>query len=205
MSTTQTQAIEIEREGGGETLDSDNENDIAEAAVEKIPAEEPDYSSMKVKQLTKAQRNKIIEDYDNGVDNQYFKVHKFKNGSVRIVKRSNPLSDQTADQRITEKYTGKRLTTEQLLMEHVLELEKKYEIMRLKHKKLKKRYNKLETDIFESSDDEEPATEIGSISREVQEPVKVSEPETLSQEPIITATFRARNKKPSWRNMISSM
>jgi hypothetical protein len=81
--------------------------------------------------------------------------------------------------------------------------------MRQKHKRLKKRYNKLETDIYDS-DDEPIAAE--DISRAVEpepavqeNPVRVKDPETFPAEPIVTATFKPRNGKPSWRSMIVSM
>ena len=132
-----------------------------------------------------------------------------RNGTTRIVKRSNPLNVSGNSESITEKYTGKRLTTEQLLLEHVLDLERKYEVMRQKHKKLKKRYNRLETDLFDS-DDEPIAAE--DISRAVEpepavqeNPVKFTEPESFPAEPIVTAAFKPRNGKPSWRSMIARM
>ena len=169
-----------------------------------------DWSSLKVKNLTKAQRSKLIQDSEAGIENQYFKVQQMRNGTTRIVKRSNPLNSdaESAGRDISNRYTGKRLTTEQLLLEHVLDLERKYEIMRQKHKRLKKRYNKLETDIYDSDDEAMPLESVSSPVTEpaVQEnPVRVKEPETFPAEPIVTATFRPRNGKPSWRSMIASM
>ena len=94
-------------------------------------------------------------------------------------------------------------------MEHIIDLEKRYETMRLKHKKLKKRYNKLENDLFDS-DDEVPAAEVPAETNSerdevIDNPVKITEPEQLSQEPIITATFRKKPGKQSWRSMITRM
>ena len=207
-------SIEVVHDNAGGDIESDSE-------TQEVPAPAPapiepaidstDWSSLKVKNLTKAQRSKLIQDSEAGIENNYFKVQQMRNGTTRIVKRSNPLNSdaESAGRDISNRYTGKRLTTEQLLLEHVLDLERKYEIMRQKHKKLKRRYNKLETDIFDS-DDEPIAAE--DISRPVQSepavqenPVRVKEAETFSQEPIITAAFRPRNGKPSWRSMISSM
>ena len=196
---------EAETEAAVEDVEPEAAKDIGAAA-----AVMPDWSALKVKNLSKAQRNKLIEDFDAGVENDYFKIQKLRNGSVRIVKRSNPLNADTENvgRSINEKYNGKRLTTEQLLLEHVLELERKYEVMRQKHKKLKKRYNRLETDLFES-DDEEPV-ETETISRAVTvEPEAEVEPSVEAQPekpaPIITATFRKKPVRGSWRDMISSM
>ena len=186
-----------------------------EAPTEDIKAESPvsnndvqettevDWSSLKVKNLNKDERKKIIQDHEAGVENPWFKVQQLKNGSVRIVKRSNPLTGDNTETKISEKYTGKRLTNEQLLMEHIIDLDKRYETMRLKHKKLKKRYNRLENDLFES-DDEVPAETNSERDEVIDNPVKITEPEQLPQEPIITATFR-KPGKAAWRSMISRM
>ena len=169
------------------------------AAPEPAAPIEDDISGLAVKQLSKAQRTKLIEAYENGSDNPYFKVNRLKNGSYRVTKRSNPLLNETPEhvtERVNKRYEGKRLTTEQMLLEHVFELERKCEIMRMKHKKLKKRYNKLETDIFES-DDDEPAP-----AEPVPEPVEVNYTEPAPAEPSIT-TFR-RPIKRTWRNMLNN-
>ena len=81
----------------------------------KTPEPATDWSSLKVKNLTKAQRSKLIQDSEAGIENQYFKVQCMKNGTTRIVKRSNPLNNdaESAERDICNRYTGKRLTTEQ--------------------------------------------------------------------------------------------
>ena len=216
-----TTNIEVVHDKITEDIDSESESeniagniagdDTVPAPVPAEPAVDIDWSSLKVKNLTKAQRSKLIQDSEAGIENQYFKVQQMRNGTTRIVKRSNPLNNdaESAERDINNRYTGKRLTTEQLLLEHVLDLERKYEVMRQKHKRLKKRYNKLETDIYDS-DDEPIAAE--DISRAVEpepavqeNPVRVKDPETFPAEPIVTATFKPRNGKPSWRSMIASM
>ena len=214
-----TTNIEVVHDNITEDIESDSETEESEtpapapvpAPVPAEPAADIDWSSLKVKNLTKAQRSKLIQDSEAGIENQYFKVQQMRNGTTRIVKRSNPLNNdaESAERDINNRYAGKRLTTEQLLLEHVLDLERKYEVMRQKHKRLKKRYNKLETDIYDS-DDEPIAAE--DISRAVEpepavqeNPVRVKDPETFPAEPIVTATFKPRNGKPSWRSMIVSM
>ena len=85
-------AVEIEHD----TIDAAEEDieDAIEPTVEAAvkPAAEPDWSTLKVKSLSKAQRQKLLDEYDAGVENEYFKVQKLRNGTVRIVKRTNPLS-----------------------------------------------------------------------------------------------------------------
>ena len=185
--------IEIEHEEPEESIEE------PEPTPEPAAPVEDDISGLAVKQLSKAQRTKLIEAYENGSDNPYFKVNRLKNGSYRVTKRSNPLLNETPEhvtERVTKRYEGKRLTTEQMLLEHVFELERKCEIMRMKHKKLKKRYNKLETDIFESDDDEQP---VPAPAEPVHE-VNYTEP--APAEPPIT-TFR-RPVRKTWRNMLNN-
>jgi hypothetical protein len=190
--------IEIEHESPEESI----EEPVHEEPM--APVIEDDISGLAVKQLSKAQRTKLIEAYENGSDNPYFKVNRLKNGSYRVTKRSNPLLNETPEQvteRVNKRYEGRRLTTEQMLLEHVFELERKCEVMRMKHKKLKKRYNKLESDIF--SDDEEPVHEVNYAEPEPSEPVhEVNYTEPAHAEPAISA-YR-RPVKRTWRNMLNN-
>lgn len=198
--------------------DSGDEQDMQEEIKEQpghySGVEQPAYkwTSKPVKQLSKSERDRLIEDFEKGTENVYFKVNRLKNGSYRINKRSNPLVTDATEapaktaENISKKYDGKQLTTEQLLLEHMFELERKYEIMRMKHKKLKKRYNKLEDDIFES-DDEQPVEPVQYGGHEVQEPVEepvkhVQEPVRQAQEPP-QVTFR-RPQKRTWRTMLNA-
>lgn len=187
--------IEIEHESPEESIEE------PAAPEPAAPVIEDDISGLAVKQLSKTQRTKLIEAYENGSDNPYFKVNRLKNGSYRVTKRSNPLLNETPEhvtERVNKRYEGKRLTTEQMLLEHVFELERKCEVMRMKHKKLKKRYNKLENDIFESDDDE-------PITHEVKpepEPVEVNYTEPEQPSHAISA-FR-RPVRKTWRNMLNN-
>ena len=198
-------AEEISQESPTEDIKAESSQESPASHNDVQETTEVDWSSLKVKNLNKDERKKIIQDHEAGVENPWFKVQQLKNGSVRIIKRSNPLTSDNTETKISEKYTGKRLTNEQLLMEHIIDLEKRYETMRLKHKKLKKRYNKLEMDLFESDDEEVPAEVSAERDEVIENPVKVAEPETFPQESIITATFRKKPGKVAWRSMITRM
>ena len=217
--------IEIERDGDEQLSEHEDEQHDEhtghDSGDEQQEVVQPAYkwTSKPVKQLSKSERDRLIEDFEKGTENVYFKVNRLKNGSYRINKRSNPLVTdateapaKTAD-KISKKYDGKQLTTEQLLLEHMFELERKYEIMRMKHKKLKKRYNKLEDDIFES-DDEQPVEPVQYGGHEVQEPVEqpVRPVREQVQEPVKQVqsrsngeqmTFR-RPQKRTWRTMLNA-
>ena len=232
--------IEIERDGDGDEQLSEHEDehtghDSGDEEQQEVVqpghssgVEQPAYkwTSKPVKQLSKSERDRLIEDFEKGTENMYFKVNRLKNGGYRINKRSNPLvtdaveaTTRTAD-KISKKYDGKQLTTEQLLLEHMFELERKYEIMRMKHKKLKKRYNKLEDDIFES-DDEQPFEPVqygrysgsdGEIEHEREREQPIEQPVRHEQEPVRQVqsrsngeqmTFR-RPQKRTWRTMLNA-
>ena len=164
-----------------------------------------------VRQLKKDERSKLIEGFNNGVEDPYFKVMKMKNGQMRITKRSNPLQNdaENAHEVVTEKvqkqFNGKRLTDNQLLFEHIIDLERKMVEMRFKHKKLKKRYNKLEQDIFDESDDSEPVHEQPAAEFEVDYTKEM--PEQTPAEPVPVPEIRSRKamRKPNWRTYIQSM
>jgi hypothetical protein len=219
--------IEIERDGDGDEQLSEHEEEHQDEEHVEQPGhdsgvEQPAYkwTSKPVKQLSKSERDRLIEDFEKGTENVYFKVNLLKNGGYRINKRSNPLVTDATEapaktaENISKKYDGKQLTTEQLLLEHMFELERKYEIMRMKHKKLKKRYNKLEDDIFES-DDEQPVEPVQyGVEHEVQEPVEepVKPVREQAQEPVKQVqsrpngeqmTFR-RPQKRTWRTMLNA-
>ena len=207
-------SIEIEHEEHSEgEEDSEQQDERDDEQHDEKPAERNEYewTSKPVKQLSKSERDRLIEDFEKGTENVYFKVNRLKNGGYRINKRSNPLvtdaveaTTRTAD-KISKKYDGKQLTTEQLLLEHMFELERKYEIMRMKHKKLKKRYNKLEDDIFESDDEQpfEPVEYEIEHEREREQPIEqVQKPieQPVKHEQV---TFR-RPQKRTWRTMLNA-
>ena len=217
--------IEIERdEQLSEHEEEHDEHTGHSSGDEQQEVVQPAYkwTSKPVKQLSKSERDRLIEDFEKGTENVYFKVNRLKNGGYRINKRSNPLVTDATEapaktaENISKKYDGKQLTTEQLLLEHMFELERKYEIMRMKHKKLKKRYNKLEDDIFES-DDEQPVEPvqygvepglhsereyeqpIEQVQKPIEQPVKQVQSRSNGEQ----ITFR-RPQKRTWRTMLNA-
>ena len=116
----------------------------------------PIYASKTVKKLSNDERSMLMNKFEKGVEDPYFKVIRMSNGAIRITKRRNPIvadvkqAQEERSTRIANKVS--RLTNEQLLMEHIIDLETRFESMRLKHKKLKKRYNELENSIYEDVD-----------------------------------------------------
>ena len=108
--------------------------------------EEPlQIKASKVKDLTVEEKARLISEAKNGVENPFFKVKFYKNGSSRIIKRKQPV-EQTSTKIINKNSSA--LTTEQLLMEHVIGLESQLATLRQKHKNLKKNYKSLYQDVY---------------------------------------------------------
>ena len=213
--------VEVEQRLTDESSDDEQQEETVQDNVEvPTPKAEVDnilnnISSKAVKQLSRNERSKLISDFENGVENQYFKVMKMKNGQIRITKRFNPLptpdkAPEVINNKINKQYNNKLLTNEQLLLEHIFDLERKYEQMRLKHKKLKKRYNKLETDLFDDSDDELDVREVTVPYNE--EPVKIEQkqvepvvPEAVARPEVSPfRTVRRSVPRQSWRSVVTS-
>ena len=216
--------IEVEIEHHDNTLESSDDEQQEETVQDNVEVPTPkaevdnilnNISSKAVKQLSRDERSKLISDFENGVENQYFKVMKMKNGQIRITKRFNPLptpdkAPEVINNKINKQYNNKLLTNEQLLLEHIFDLERKYEQMRLKHKKLKKRYNKLENDIFDDDSDELDVREIVAEPEPepVVEPVRipVEEVKNKVEYPVPRPEFIGRRaaKTKSWRSFVTS-
>jgi hypothetical protein len=213
--------VEVEQRLTDESSDDEQQEETVQDNVEvPTPKAEVDnilnnISSKAVKQLSRDERSKLISDFENGVENQYFKVMKMKNGQIRITKRFNPLptpdkAPEVINNKINKQYNNKLLTNEQLLLEHIFDLERKYEQMRLKHKKLKKRYNKLENDIFDDDSDELDVREVVAEPEPepVVEPVRipVEEVKNKVEYPVPRPEFIGRRaaKTKSWRSFVTS-
>ena len=175
----------------------------------------PIYACKTVKKLSKDERSMLEDKFEKGVEDPYFKVIRMSNGAIRITKRRNPIvadvkqAQEERSTRIANKVG--RLTNEQLLMEHIIDLETRFESMRLKHKKLKKRYNELENSIYEDVDnDAKPVVDGRELESEPQQHVQetVEKPpetheNTESEQPV--QTQKRRLKRTSWRDAVEYM
>lgn len=217
MSSTQIER-EFEEVDNTEIDENAENSEIAEIAENNEIAENsentvtepvtPEYASKSVKKLTKNERDEILDKFEKGIDDPYFKVIKMSNGRIRVTKRKNPIINdiEQAQQSRTAHITNRasRLTNEQLLMEHVIDLEKRVEAMRLKHKKLKKRYNDLENSIYEDVNDNvnviEPETQETQETQESQESKQQYVQETQRSQ--VTPQTTRRLRKTTWRDAI---
>ena len=123
-----------------------------EEEVKKPEKTEPKIIPAKrIDELTDEERKILVDNERAGIKNPYYNVKLFKNGNVRICKAKKPtLSQQVISNngereiRNTNGNNGKvYMTDNQLMWEHIFELENKYNTLYTKHKKLKAKYNDL--------------------------------------------------------------
>ena len=121
-----------------------------------------------VKKLTSEEREQIISNFKNGIDNEFYDVKTLKNGTTRIVKKKNKsqsLSNKlisglcpadrssSKDNEQFVKPEKKYLSNEQLLMEHIFELNTHMNKLKNKQKKLKNKYKGIKRDLYVDVDE----------------------------------------------------
>ena len=213
-----------ETEGEEEPVLNDDVEPIVEHNTEELPKKPPtipEYASKSVKKLSKDERQMLLDGLEKGTDDPYFKVIRMANGQIRITKRLVPLlndvdkavrvNGENIEKKALKHSNGSRLTNEQLLMEHIFDLEAKFEAMRLKHKKLKRRYNELESAIYEDVDDGAKqvieAHDDAPVEHVKETPVKETNETVVEhvEQPQTSIYERPRRGRISWRDAISFM
>ncbi len=122
-----------------------------------------------VSKLTEDEKNYLLNLYKNGGEDNHFKVYFYKNGTNKIVKKKQP--PQRISAKLLEKIENSKkpsLTNEQLLMEHVFDLEAKIATLQQKHKKLKKYYKSLHEDIYADDDNNYVVSSVGDINEPIE-------------------------------------
>ena len=162
-----------------EIEDDDEENE--ESKPEESKSEEKPklvINKKKVSELNDGEKAQLIEDAKQGIENDFFNVKFNKNGTTRItLKRKTKAQEILSEQKeesgtttATKSQTKKYLTNDQLLMEHIINLETQYGQLRNKHKKLKKRYNELEGYLYTDENEEQSGALRTSSEPQVQQP-----------------------------------
>ena len=169
----------------------------------------------RIDELTDEERKILIENERAGIKNPYYNVKLFKNGNVRICKAKKPtLSQQVISnngEREIKNTNGDNrkvyMTDNQLMWEHIFELENKYNTLYTKHKKLKAKYNDLYIE------DEDLTFRQNSVYEQKEEPVheeQKREPvyEQQEQEPVYEEQTQQPTyqniKRNNWRSMLSN-
>ena len=166
-----------------------------------------------VSKLTEDEKAYLIDLYKNGGEDDYYKVYFYKNGTNKIVKKKQPPKYNTA-KRLLEQQNGRPvMTTEQVLMEHVIDLETKYATLYQKHKKLKKNYKSLHEDIYYDDEDDGKITIPSKSTTSTPEPVAEPEPikEVVDEQPKMETNSypsnyinRLRKPQKGYRGMMAN-
>ena len=195
-----------------ENINEDKKDEVKEEVKKPEPKIIP---AKRIDELTDEERKILIENERAGIKNPYYNVKLFKNGNVRICKAKKPtLSQQVISnngEREIRNTTGNNgkvyMTDNQLMWEHIFELENKYNTLYTKHKKLKAKYN----DLYIEDDDlisrqmptyeqqqQEPVYE-----QQQQEPVYEQQQEPVYEEQTQPPTYQ-NIKRNNWRSMLSN-
>ena len=172
------------------------ENQEPENQPQKTTSKEPQTKVKDISKLTLEERAKIISDARNGIPSEHYDVIVLKNGNTRIVKKkikTPSLSNRLINEQKQEVNNSKKfyMSDNQLMMEHIIELNNQVNKLANKHKKLKKKYRALKHDIYEEDieQEQEPQSKEPQSqepqSQESQQPSKESqsqEPQPPSQE-----------------------
>jgi hypothetical protein len=201
-----------------------NEKENVEPDKDKQTAEKPKSTvkvipAKRIDELTDEEKKILIENARAGIDNPYYNVKLYKNGTTRICKSKKPTISQQAvsnkGERLINSNTSDArkvyMTDNQLIWEHVLELENKYNNLYRKHKKLKAKYNDLYIE------DEYPSG-LSSKSEDIaqkpqpepepqpEQPQKQPEPEPEQPqpepEPQPEPVYQNYNRRGNWRSML---
>ncbi|KAK8895666.1 hypothetical protein M9Y10_024136 [Tritrichomonas musculus] len=121
-----------------------------------------------IKSLADDERAIIIANAKSGIEQPNFDVKFFSNGNFRIIKRKqvkpsvsqkviNADNENTLDKQIQDKKIY--YTNDQLLIEHTIELNSKVDKLMSTHKKLKRKYQTLCTDLYVDDNDNDNINE----------------------------------------------
>ena len=163
------------------------ENQEPENQPQKTTSKEPQTKVKDISKLTLEERAKIISDARSGIPSEHYDVIVLKNGNTRIVKKkikTPSLSNRLINEQKQEVNNSKKLymSDNQLMMEHIIELNNQVNKLANKHKKLKKKYRALKHDIYE--EDIEQENEKGtSFGLERSSSIRLQESQAPSQEP----------------------
>ena len=169
----------------------DNEPESIEVKPSEVPAIKTAVPQKKVSELSEDEKNILIDEAKQGIENEFYKVKLFKNGNAHITQKKLTKSQKfikanETNQDKVEIPKVKFLTNDQLLMEHIINLEASFQKLKGKHKKLKKRYNELEGYLLnDDSDDDDSCRGIPAAaqltSQKFQHEVPRTNPQPLTE------------------------
>ena len=202
-----------------------NENDMKDDSP-KDKSTQPIIENKPINELSDVERAVIVANAKNGIDMPFFDVKFFGNGKYRIVKKK-PVKPSTSQKVIKASNSNNPdikdpdrkvyYTNDQLLMEHIIELNSKVDKLMTKHKKLKRKYQSLSADIYvedneeihneQPHDDEQCScrddkqTDDKNKSHTNDEPINEQHKNILRN--ITSKNIRQRSLSRSWRNQLN--
>lgn len=137
-------------------------NEIIEAEIEPV---ERVITAKKASELSQEEIDYLVENAKKGIEHDVFDVKFYKNGNHKVVLKRAP--KKTTAQKVIET-RAPVMTNDQLLMEHVIDLESRFKAIEMKHKRLKKKYKGLKQDLYIDVEEEEakPVEEVKPIDPE---------------------------------------
>ena len=193
-------------------LNEDKKEDVKKE--EDIKQEPKIIPAKRIDELTDEERKILIENERAGIKNPYYNVKLFKNGNVRICKAKKPtLSQQVISnngEREIKNTNGDNrkvyMTDNQLMWEHIFELENKYNTLYTKHKKLKAKYNDLyieDEDLISRQNSTYEQMQEPVYEQQQQEPVYEQQQEPVYEEQTQPPIYQ-NIKRNNWRSMLSN-
>ena len=149
-------------------------------------------TAKRVCDLSKEDENWLVENAKKGNSHEFFEVMLFKNGNHRIKLKNG--NKRSVAQKNIESKSG-MMTNDQLLMEHVFDLEARLKVMEMKHKKLKKKYKGLKQDIYVDVDEGEAENQRAEEGGENQVSTNQPEREETKKEEVRNEVKKEEVKK----------
>ena len=212
IKTDNEEEVEIKIEETNEKSNkTNNENDI------KDKPSQPIIENKAVNELNDVERAVIVANAKNGVEMPFFDVKFFGNGKYRIVKKK-PVKP-TISQKVIKNNSSNNdnkvyYTNDQLLMEHIIELNSKVDKLMTKHKKLKRKYQTLSADIYVDDNEEScehslpphggtTPNEQPSNDKPTENKNKTQPDEEQTKNSPQTITTKHLRTRSSWRNQLN--
>ena len=194
-----------------ENINEDKKDEVKEEVKKPEPKIIP---AKRIDELTDEERKILVDNERAGIKNPYYNVKLFKNGNVRICKAKKPtLSQQVISnngEREIKNTNGDNrkvyMTDNQLMWEHIFELENKYNTLYTKHKKLKAKYNDLyieDDDLISRQNSTYEQMQEPVYEQQQQEPVYEQQQEPVYEEQPQPPIYQ-NIKRNNWRSMLSN-
>ena len=193
---TQETVIELKPESEPQPEKQEEKQEV-QKEIQVVPAKP-------VADLTSEERDILLNNAKEGIDNPNFNVKIFKNGNIRITKKKQATISQQAVASNGERmlaHTERKvyMTDNQLIWEHLMELENKYATLLRKHKKLKARYN----DLYIEDENEAPSPQVEKVEAPTVIPQQQpAPPQQQQQQQPQQMQPQPQPRRGNWRSML---